>query len=52
MPEVKRCMLIGQSKTLKKQKIPEFSRARKETVDMDILQYLGMVTEKSCNLSE
>ena len=28
------------------------SSARRETVDIDILEHLGMVTEKSCNLSE
>ena len=35
-----------------RQRIPESSNARKETVDIEILKHLGMVTEKSCKLSE
>ena len=56
---LKATKIIGQRKAFYKQRIPEFSRARKETVDVDILVdildvdiLLGMVTEKSCNLSE
>ena len=34
------------------QRTPEFSCVRKEAVDIESLQHLEMVTEKSCNLSE
>ena len=40
---------MGQRKAFYRQRIPEPSCVRKETVDIDIL---GMVTEKSYNLSE
>ena len=43
---------IGQRKAFYRQRVPESSCTRKETVDIDILVTLGMVTEKSCNLSE
>ena len=39
--------IIGQRKAFWRQRIPESSCVRKETVVIDIL-----VTEKSCNLSE
>ena len=42
---LKATKIIGQRK-------PESSCARKETVDIDTLVTLGMVTEKSCNLSK
>ena len=42
--------IIGQRKAFSRQRIPEFSHARKETVDINILVTSGMVTEKSCNL--
>ena len=44
--------IIGQRKAFYRQRISEFSCARKETVDIDILVTSRMVTEKSCNLSE
>ena len=46
---LKAIQIIGQGKAFYRQRIPQSSFARKETVDIDIL---GMVTEKSCNLSE
>ena len=49
---LKAIKIIGQRKAFYRQRIPEFSCARKETVDTDILVTLGMVTEKSCNLSD
>ena len=49
---LKATKIIGQRKAFYRQRIPQFSCARKETVDIDILVHLGMVTEKSCNLSE
>ena len=48
---LKATKIIGQRKTFYMQRIPESSCARKETVDIDI-QHLGMVTKRSCNLSE
>ena len=51
--ELKATKIIGQRKVFYRQRILEFSCARKETVDIDILvTSRGMVTEKSCNLSE
>ena len=44
--------IIGQRKAFYRQRIPGCSCARKETVDIDILEHLGMETEKSCSLSE
>ena len=35
--ELKATQIIGQRKAFYRQTIPEFSRARKETVDIDIL---------------
>ena len=49
---LKATKIIGQRKAFYRQRIPEFSCARKDIVDIDILVILGMVTEKSCNLSE
>ena len=46
---------IGQRKAFYRQRIPESSCVKKETVDKDILvtlYHLGMVTEKPCNLAE
>ena len=46
---------IGQRKAFYRQRIPESSCGEKETVDIDILVTstdLGVVAEKSCNLSE
>ena len=42
---VKATKIIGQRKAFYRQKIPESSYVRKETVDIDILA-------RSCNLSE
>ena len=39
-------------KAFYRQRIPEFSRARKETVDIDILVTSRNGDRKSCNLSE
>ena len=45
--------IIAQKKAFCSQRIQEPSCARKETVDIDILvTSVGMVTKKSCNLSE
>ena len=51
---LKATKIIGQRKAFYRQRIPESSYARKETVDIDILvtKHLGIVTEKSCNLSQ
>ena len=49
---LKATKIIGQKKAFYRQKIPESSCARKETVDIDILVMLGTVTKKSCNRSE
>ena len=46
---IKATKIIGQRKAFYRPRIPESSCARKETVD---IENLGMVTEKSCNLSE
>ena len=43
---IKTNYIIGQRKATYRQRIPESNCARKETVD------IGMVTKKSCNLSE
>ena len=45
----KAIQIIGQRKALSRQTIPEPSSAWKQTTDIEIL---GMVTEKSGNLSE
>ena len=42
--------IISQRKPFNRQRIPEPSCVKKETVDIKIL--LRMVTDKSCNLSE
>ena len=44
--------IIDQGKAFCRQRIPEPDCERKEPVDIDILKNLGMVTEKSSNLSE
>ena len=49
---LKATKIIGQRKAFYRQRIPEPDFARKETVNIDILVTLGMVTEKSCHLSE
>ena len=49
---LKATQIIGQRKTFYRQRIPEFSCARKETVDIDILVTSRNGAEKSCNLSE
>ena len=49
---LKATQIIGRRKAFYRRRIPEFSRGRKETVDIDILATSRMVTEKSCNLSE
>ena len=49
---LKATKIIGERKAFFRQKIPEFSRARKENVDIDIFATSRMGTEKSCNLSE
>ena len=50
---IKATKIIGQRKAFYRQRIPESSCVRKETVDIDIFVIsTGMVTEKSCNLSE
>ena len=43
---------MDQRKAFFRKGIPESSCARKETVAIDILVTLGMVTEKLCNLSD
>ena len=48
---LKATKIIGQRKAFYRQRISEFSCTRKETGDTP-LKYLGMVTEKSCNLSK
>ena len=49
---VKATKIIGQRKAFYRHRIPELNCARKETADIDILEHLGIVTEKSGNLSE
>ena len=49
---LKATKIIDQRKAFYRQRIPEFSRARKETVDIDILVTSRNGTEKSCDLSE
>ena len=44
--------IIGQKKAFYRQRIPEPSCARKETVDIDILVTSRNGDKKSCNLSE
>ena len=41
---------MGQKKAFYRQRIPESNCARNQTVEIDILVTLGMVTEKSYNL--
>ena len=49
---LKATKIIVRKKAFNRQRIPEFSHARKETIDIDILVTSRMGTEKSCNLSE
>ena len=49
---LKATKVIGQGRAFYRQSIPEFSRARKETVDIDILVTSRNGDKKSCNLSE
>ena len=49
---LKATKITGQRKAFYRQRIPESSCARKETVDIYILVTSRNVTEKSCNLSE
>ena len=49
---LKTTKIIGQRKAFYRQRIPGFSRARKETVDIDILAISRNGDIKSCNLSE
>ena len=44
--------IIGQRNAFKRQRIPQSSCARKETVDIDILAISRNGDKKSCNLSE
>ena len=41
--------ITGQQKAFYRQRIPDSSCERKETVDIDTLSHLGMVTKKLCN---
>ena len=50
--ELKTTKIIGQRKTFYRQRIPEFSCARKETVEIDILVTSRNGHRKSYNLSE
>ena len=47
---LKATKIIGQRKAFYRQRIPEFSWSRKESVDIGILVTTRKVTEKSCNL--
>ena len=49
---LKASKIIGQRKAFYRQRIPESSCARKETVDIDILVTSRYGDKKSCNLSE
>ena len=53
---LKATYIIGQRKAFRGQRISKSSCAKKETVDIDILtnrhRSLGMMTDKSCSLSE
>ena len=49
---LKATQIIGQRKAFYRQRIPEFSHARKGTVDIDILVTSRNGDRKSCNLSE
>ena len=44
--------MIGQKKAFYKQRIPQSSRARKETVDINILVTSGNMTEKLYTASQ
>ena len=49
---LKATKIIGQKKTFYRQRIPERSCAREETVDIDIHVTSRNGDRKSCNLSE
>ena len=49
---LKATKIIGQREAFCRQRIPEFSHVRKETVDIDILVTSRNGDKKSCNLSE
>ena len=49
---LKASKIIGQRKAFYRQGIPEFSCARNETVDIDILATSRNSDRKKCNLSE
>ena len=49
---LKATKITGQGRAFYRQSIPEFSRARKETVDIDILVTSRNGDKISCNLSE
>ena len=49
---LKATTIIGQEKAFYRQRIPEPSYGRKETVDIDILVTSRNSDKKSCNLSE
>ena len=49
---LKASKILGQRKAFYSQRIPEFSCARKGTVDIDILVTSRNGDKKSCNLSE
>ena len=49
---LKATKIIGQWKAFYRQRIPEFSRARKEAVGIDILVTYRNGDRKSCNLLE
>ena len=49
---LKATKIIGQGRAFYRQSIPEFIRARKETVDIEILVTSRNGDKKSCNLSE
>ena len=52
MSKVKATKIIGQRKAFYRQRIPEPSCARKETVDIDILRRSRNGDKKLSNLSE
>ena len=49
---LKATKIAGQKKAFYRQKIPEFSCTRKETVDIDMFVTSRNGDRKSCNLSE
>ena len=51
-PRLKATQIINQRKAFYRQRIPEPSCMRKETVDIDVLVTSRNGDRKSCNLSE